>query len=220
MERLRNLRKQLNKLDLPIYIAGHITPDHDSIGSSLALGRLLEKTGHEVYVLLEDFDVDISLLHHNKHLITSDVKHDKFCFIALDLNDISRLGRFKKYFQSAEYTINIDHHQGNRTGANFVVSMSEGSSTSEIIYKLYKVYGNEYLDKDICEDLYTGLMTDTSGFARRLSNETLSIAQKLINMGVDYEKLIRGTFSHRTLYELQALAELVNEIHFDECLHY
>lgn len=220
MERLRNLRKQLNKIDMPIYIAGHVTPDHDSVGSCLALGRLLEKMGHTVYVLIEDFDLDITKLHHNHHLLAHDVGHDDYCFIALDLNETYRLGRFKKPYLNAKIKINIDHHQGNHTDADTVVSMPDRSSTSEIIYKLICVYGREYLDLDIAEDLYTGIMTDTSGFARRLSSETLSIAQRLINLGVDYETLIRGTFSHRTLYELKALGQLIEEIHFDECLHY
>jgi nanoRNase/pAp phosphatase (c-di-AMP/oligoRNAs hydrolase) len=173
-----------------------------------------------VYVLIEDFDLDITKLHHNHHLLAHDVGHDDYCFIALDLNETYRLGRFKKPYLNAQIKINIDHHQGNHTDADTVVSMPDRSSTSEIIYKLICVYGREYLDLDIAEDLYTGIMTDTSGFARRLSSETLSIAQRLINLGVDYETLIRGTFSHRTLYELKALGQLIEEIHFDECLHY
>ena len=193
---------------------------HDSIGSSLALGATLQKLGKEVYVLLEDYDLEISKVHHNTHLIRHDVAHDKICFIALDLNETYRLGRFKKFYENAEFKINIDHHQGNRTNADIVISMPEKSSTSEIVYNIICSYGREYLDLNIGEDLYTGIMTDTSGFARRLSPYTMSIAQRLINMGVDYDTLIRETFSHRTLYELEALAELVNQIEFDECLHY
>ena len=220
MENFKIFKKELNKIHLPIYICGHITPDHDSIGSSLSLGALLEKLGKEVYVLLEDNDMDITKVHHNLHLIAHDVAHNDYCFIALDLNESYRLGRYKKFYEKAEFKINIDHHQGNRTGADIILSMPQKSSTSEIVYNIICSYGREYLDLNICEDLYTGIMTDTSGFARRLSPSTLAIAQRLINKGVDYDYLIRETFSHRTLYELKALAELVNEIQFDECIHY
>jgi phosphoesterase RecJ-like protein len=176
--------------------------------------------GHTVYVLLDDKDKDIAKIHANQHLITNEVTDEKYVFVALDLNELYRLGRYKKYFEPAEFTINIDHHQGNKTNADIVISDPDKSSTSEIIYNIFCAFGREYLDIDICESLYAGIMTDTSGFARRLSSNTLSIAQKLINKGINYEKVIRSTFSHRTLYELKALGRLIEEIKFDECLHY
>lgn len=220
LEKVKKLKKKLKENPLPIYICGHVTPDHDSIGSCLSLGRMLEKLGHTVYVLLEEKDKDILKVHSNQHLISHEVVDDKYIFIALDLNESYRLGRYKKYFESADFTINIDHHQGNKTKADIVISQPEKSSTSEIVYKIISHFGRELFDTSICESLYTGIMTDTSGFVRRLSTETLSIAQKLINKGINYEYLIRETFSHRTLYELKALGRLIEEIKYDECLHY
>ena len=58
-------------------------------------------------------------------------------------------------------------------------------------------------------------MTDTGCFARRLSDNTLNIAQELINNGVDYERIIRETYSHRSLYELKALSSLVDSLQYD-----
>ena len=217
---LRNLKKKLKEINLPVYICGHINPDHDSIGSSLALARLLEKIGKTAKVLLPLNDRDILSVHNNHHLVVDEVIDDNFCFIALDMNESYRLGIFKKDFERAEYKINIDHHQGNKVDADIVVSEPDKSSTSEIIYNLFCVFGREYLDLNVCESLYTGIMTDTSGFARRISPNTMSIAQRLINKGINYERLIKGTFSHRTLYELKALGKLIDEIKFDECLHY
>lgn len=217
---IKQLKTKLKEIDLPFYLCGHVYPDHDSIGSCLSLARLLEKIGKEAHVLLSKKDYDVAEIHTNKHLVTSEVSHKKYCFVALDLNETYRLGEFEKYYNNAEFTINIDHHQGNKTGANFVIANPDLSSTCEIIYNIFCSFGREYLDLAICEDLYTGIMTDTSGFKRRLSPNTLSIAQRLINKGVNYEKFIRQTYSHRTLYELKALGKLIEEIHQDEYLHY
>ncbi len=217
----RELKKLIKSIDLPFYIAGHVNPDNDSICSCLAFARLVEKLGKTAYVLLEEKDRDILGIHkYCTSLVVSEVKDENYCFVALDLNETYRLGRFRKYFENAPKTINIDHHQGNKTNADLVIAESEKSSTCEILYNIFKSYGSMYLDADIAECLYTGIMTDTSCFSRRLSPNTLIIAQKLINYGVDYEKSIKSTFSHRTLYELKALAHLVDQIHYEEPLHY
>lgn len=219
MENLNELKKILDDLESPIYLAGHVTPDHDSIGSCLALGRLLQKLGKEVYVLLESFDKDISAIHGNKEMIVNDVTHEKFNFIAMDLNQTYRLARYEEYFDKANYTINIDHHQGNKTNADYVLSISNISSSCEIVYNIIKLYGEEFFEEEVCKSLYTGIMTDTSCFERRLSSNTLVIAQDLINRGVDYDSIIKKTFAHRTLYELKALGEIIDEIKF-EGFHY
>ena len=115
--------------------------------------------------------------------------------------------------------INIDHHQGNKTEANFVISEPDKSSTSEIVYHIISSFGAFYFDQEIAKCLYTGIMTDTNGFSRRLSNQTLSIAQKLINLGVDYEQIIRETHK-RTFYEMNALSTLIPQIQFNNSFHY
>lgn len=219
-KQFKQFKNLIKKVNTPIYLSGHVKPDHDSICSCLSLARLLEKLGKKPYVLLDENDMDILSIHENKHLVVNNVTHEDYCFIALDMNESYRLGKFKKFFESASTKINIDHHQGNRINADLIIADQDKSSTCEIIYNLFKSYGKIYLDQNIAECLYTGIMTDTSCFSRRLSNDTMRIAQKLINYGVDYERSIKATFSYRTLYELKALGVLIEEIKVDEGLHY
>ena len=205
----------LNLNSLPIYIGGHVKPDQDSVGSCLALANFLSKLGKEVYVLIEDFDKDILSWKGDYSKVVSEVKDEKFNFIALDLNEKKRLSRFVEYFDNAEYKINIDHHQDNKYEADYTLSIPGISSTCEIIYEIIVSHGKEFLDKDICDYLYAGMMNDTNCFTRRLSKKTMTIAQKLINFGADYTYIIKKTFSGRTMYQFKALAKLVNEIQFD-----
>ena len=93
----------LNLNSLPIYIAGHLKPDQDSVGSCLALANFLNKNGKNAYVLVEDFDKDILSWKGDYSRVVSDVKDEKFNFIALDLNEKKRLSRFVEYFDRAEY---------------------------------------------------------------------------------------------------------------------
>ena len=210
------LRKLLLNIDnrLPIYIAGHITPDQDSICSCLALAEFLNNNKKKPKVLIEDKDLDVISWHENTKFLTNEVKEKEYNFIALDMNEKKRLGVFEKYFDSANITFNIDHHENNKLEADYTLFNSNMSSTCEMIYNLIK-FDKKNFTKEICEYLYSGILNDTNCFSRRLTNKTLSIAQKLINFGIDYKNIINKTFAECSLYELKALAEIVNNLQFD-----
>lgn len=200
----------------PIYIAGHIKPDQDSVCSCLALARWLNDKGFNAKVLLKKGDEVVINWHNDDGLIAYEIVDEDYNFIALDLNEMKRLGDFYEGFKNAKYTINIDHHQGNLYETNETLSVSGISSTCEIIYEIIKPEKGKKLEKAICEELYSGMMNDTNCFSRRLSKNTLKIAQKLINQGIDYIDIIKKTFSNRTLYQFKALAKIVNEIKYDK----
>lgn len=206
----------LLNLNSPIYICGHIKPDQDSICSCLALANFLNYIGKESYVLLEEKDKDVLNWINNHSLIVSEIKEQKYNFIALDLNEKKRLGSFEKHFDNASYTINIDHHQDNKNEADFVYSLPGISSTCEIIYNILNNIDSKQLkNKEICEYLYSGILNDTNCFSRRLSKNTLRITQKLINSGINYQEIINKTLKEKSMYEFKALAKLVNEIKYD-----
>lgn len=205
--------------NLPIYIAGHLKPDQDSIGSSLALALWLNLNGKKANVLLKQGDESILDWYGGSELIVNNIKDDKYNFIALDVNEMKRLGVFYDDFLNANYTINIDHHQGNLYEAKETLSVPGISSTCEIIYEIIKPGKSEKLDLKICELLYAGMMNDTNCFSRRLSENTMKIAQKLINTKIDYSGIIKKTFSNRSLYQMKAFAKVVAELKYDK-FHY
>ena len=221
MDKFKRAKEVLLNLDknLPVYIAGHLKPDQDSVGSCLALANFLRLYNIKSYVLLEDFDKEILSWKGEVSFIKNEVSEKEYNFIALDLNEKKRLGRFESYFDNAKFKINIDHHQDNKYEADFTLSIPGTSSTCEIVYEIMKSEGKSVFFKEICDFLYAGMMNDTNCFSRRLSKKTMSIAQKLINYGADYSYIIKKTFSERSLYEFKALAKLVSEIKYDE-FHY
>ena len=203
----------------PVYLAGHLIPDQDSIGSCMALALFLKKLGKKAKVLLEKKDFDILDWYGDKSLLVSEIKEKDYILIALDVNEKKRLGNYENCFDCASMTINIDHHQNNKYESNFTLSIPGTSSTCEIVYEVIKKSGKDYITTEIATLLYAGIMTDTGCFTRRLSKKTMTIAQNLINLGIDYIRIIKKTYAERTMYELQALAKLVNDIRFDG-VHY
>lgn len=217
MKEYKKINKLLKSLSnsTPIYLAGHITPDQDSICSSIALAEYLTMLGKKAYVLLTDDDKDIIDWLDDDSLITDEVKSEKFVFISLDVNTKNRLGRYEKYFEKAELTINIDHHQNNKKQSNYVLSKPGISSTCEMIYNLITCNSEKYLTKKICRCLYAGILTDTNGFTRRISNKTFGIAQNLVNKEIDYVYITKKTLFETSIYEAKALAKAINNLLFD-----
>lgn len=221
MNKYKKIKTEILSLnELPIYIAGHIKPDQDSICSCLALAEWLSLNKKTAYVLVKSGDENLIDWFGGSNLIKNKIDDEKYNFIALDLNDMTRLGDFYEGFKSANYSINIDHHQGNDYQANLTISQPNMSSTCEIIYEIIKSEKIAQLKKSICELLYSGMMNDTNCFSRRLSKNTMKIAQNLINCGVDYARIIKQTYSSRTLYSFKALAKIVSEINVKDGIYY
>jgi len=221
MNKFSKMKMSLLSLgDLPIYIAGHVKPDQDSVCSCLALAEWLKLYGKKVFVLLNSNDKSIIDWQGDSEFLTSEIFHSDYNFVALDLNEMKRLGDYYDVFKNANHTINIDHHQGNLFEADETLSIPGISSTCEIIYEIIKPSKGDNLDKTICEQLYSGMMNDTNCFSRRLSKNTLKIAQKLINAGIDYVGIIQKTFAGRTLYQFKALAKVVDELKCEDGLYY
>ncbi len=217
--------KKINKLiktlssTTPIYLAGHITPDQDSVCSCIALAEYLNTIGKRAYVLLPTEDRDIIKWLDDYNFIVDKINEEKYVFISLDVSTKNRLGIYEKYFENAQLTINIDHHQNNKKQSNYILSKPGISSTCEMIYNLIVLNGEKYLTKKICRCLYAGILTDTNGFTRRISNKTFGIAQTLINNEIDYINITKKTLFETSIYEAKALAKAINELSFDGCYY-
>ncbi|MBQ8424747.1 MAG: DHH family phosphoesterase [Clostridia bacterium] len=215
----KNLNKKqiwnlIKNISEPVYIAGHLKPDQDSFCSSMALCLTLNKLGKNAKVLLKNSDLSEFLWVNQEimKLVIENIDENKYCFIALDLNEKKRLGDFEKYFDNAKMTFNIDHHQDNKYEANYTFSNSKTSSTCQMIFEMLEE--ESLFENDICEMIYAGMLNDTNCFSRRIDDKTLLVAQKLVNFGIDYSKIISETYKSRTMYEVKALSSAVNNIKY------
>ncbi len=203
----------------PIIIAGHENADLDSIGSSLALAFFLEKIGKKyINVLISEKDLYKISWFDNKKFINNNVKENSYVFIMVDLNRKSRLGEFERYFDNADLTINIDHHEKNMNESDYIIYDTEISSTCEMIFNLC-TYFEESIDYNIASLLYAGILTDTASFSIRMTPDTFIIASKLLSCGIDYEYITKKTYLERSKLELKALSEMINNLKFD-VFHY
>lgn len=194
-----------------IGISGHIKPDGDCIGATLALSLYLQKRlpDAEVTVFSEPLSPAFSCVPGIDTFCTSFDKPNQDVFIVVDTVE-NRIGSAQQYFKNAAKTINIDHHVSNESGCamvNYVVPTA--SSASELIYDLIE---ESYIDEQIAMAIYLGIAHDTGIFKySNTSPKTLRIVAKLIEYGFDFTELLDKTFYEKEYSQNLALGRILLE---------
>ncbi len=147
----------------------HPNPDPDSVGSTLALKRGLEKLGKEVTLIQGDSEIPKefkfpgveSIL--KKSIEEVDLKSFD-TFLILDSGSKEMISRRTEIeFPESLNTVVIDHHISNIKYAKGNWVDSTYSSTAEMVYDLLKELKVE-IDHDIALNIIMGIYTDTGGF--------------------------------------------------------
>lgn len=190
-----------------VVIAGHVKPDGDCVGSTLALYNYI-KNNHpdtEVCLYLEPIPNLFRFLARANEIVNDCTEEHVYdLFFALDCGDRGRLGEAIRYFDSAKHTACVDHHISNQSFADDNLIVPDASSTSELIYGLLD---EQKITKEIAECLYVGIIHDTGVFQYSCtSSKTMNIAGKLMDKGIDYPTIVDKTFFEKTFEQNQILA--------------
>lgn len=178
-----------------VYIACHIMPDGDAIGSLLALGLALQRLGKACTMACADpVPCKFGFLT-GAHDVVSRPPTVEQVIVTVDVSDIQRLGTL---YEEASFrsrpVINIDHHVTN-TRFGTVNLVQPLPSTAEIVHTLLR-HLRVQPDSDIAAALLTGLLTDTRCF--RTGNVTarqLRTAIALMDAGTSLTELTELLFN-------------------------
>ena len=152
-----------------ILISGHLSPDGDSLGSMIALARLLRAAGHEAYAT-----ADVNALGKPGFLegvgdlipVRKLRRQKRFdLFIAVDCSSFARMPPEVRPVAEKLPRICIDHHVTNDPGfAEVSIVDPTASAAGEIVWRFAK--WNEWpLDQAIAEALWVAIVTDSGRFA-------------------------------------------------------
>lgn len=196
-----------------IYIASHVQPDGDNIGSTLALGMAIKKLKGKVNILkVDDIPSDYHFLPNLDIIKEYDVDQDIDLFIALDSSDIDRLGLGEKFALKADKIINIDHHITNDNFGDINIVSASSGATGEIIYEFIKKMGVE-IDKDIATCLYTAISTDTGSFMySNTSYKTHLIVSNLLKLGIDNNYINVNLYQSRSMKRTKLFIDSLNRL--------
>lgn len=157
-------------------VVSHVNPDGDAIGSTCAVGAILQKL-NKSFVLVNEGPVPdkFHVIPMSKQIVnyTKDGLKEAFPnVIAVDAADRERMGEVMQAFPKEIKLLNIDHHPTNVGYGDYILIRNEAASTTEVLYELVQELGLEP-DQELATCLYAGLMTDTGGF--RYSNTTPAV---------------------------------------------
>ena len=201
-----------------IGIAGHVRPDGDCAGSTLAVYNYIKDNypDKDVRLYLEPIPNIFKFMKRADQIRSDYADDDVFdLFIALDCGDLGRLGNAAKYFENAKSTLCIDHHASNSSFADVNYIFPDASSTCELVFEMID---RTKLKKDIAECLYTGMVHDTGVFQYSCTSaKTMEIAGILMETGIDYPKIVDETFYTKTFGQNKILGQaLLNaELYLD-----
>lgn len=179
-------------------ISGHVRPDGDCVGSTMAVYNYIV-TYHpeiEVDIYLESIpDVFRFIKNTEKIQMTGEDKRYDL-FIVLDCGDKERLGSNVKYYEMASRTLCIDHHASNQAFAEENYIIPDASSTCELVFNMMD---EDKITKEIAECLYTGIVHDTGVFQYSCTSaQTMHVVGILMEKGINYPKIVDDTFYTKT----------------------
>lgn len=201
------LAEQLDKAG-SVAIAGHVKPDGDCVGSTLAVYNYIKTyySDIEVALYLEPIPNIFKFLKSSDEINSTYDKEQQYdLFIAMDCGDIGRLGQAEKYFTSAKKTFCIDHHISNESFADVNYIFPEASSTSELVYDLME---EDRITKEIAECIYVGIVHDTGVFQYSCtSSKTMNVAGHLMDKGIDFSRIVDETYFKKTYEQNRILGQ-------------
>ncbi len=170
-----------------IALATHVSPDGDTLGSTLGLAMYLKRQGKEVTVYCDDIltrnflwmpGIDMVIRPTEEHKLTVDL------LVVVDASSYDRIGKVPSVVTYGKL-LNIDHHISNDQFAEYLYLDAKSAAVGEIMVDLFTA--NDWLlTKDIATCFYTATATDSGWF--RFSNvtpKTLNNAAILVAAGVD-----------------------------------
>ena len=171
----------------------HVNPDADAIGSEIAFYLLLKEIGKEVYIVnhsqtpynLIFLDVDnvIQKYESTNHKILFD---NVDVLVAIDFNRSDRMVNIENDFLTSDrIKICIDHHENPEDVFDNKFVDIEYCATGHIIYQFIKETKIVKISKDIADNIYAAIMTDTGSFKfDKTTSEIHKIAADLLEKGV------------------------------------
>jgi phosphoesterase RecJ-like protein len=181
-----------------VVLSGHVQPDADALGSTLALAEGLRRCGARVVTTFpEPFVLPASLawLPGAAELVPpAQLPADVDVFVSLDAASTGRLGGLAALLDTAGRSVVVDHHASNPGFGQVRLVDPAAAATVVLVAALLDGLGVE-LDQRLATCLYAGLSADTGSF--RFGNTTPgthTLAARLLRTGIDHAAISRRLF--------------------------
>ena len=200
-----------------VALLAHVSPDGDTLGSTLALRLAFLALGKQADVICDgDMPDNLKYLPGSEAMLHPENVNgaDYDTAIAVDVSDRSLLGKSEAVFDAAGFRMVIDHHATNPAfgQANFI---RRGESACCLLaYEAILGLGVE-MTKDMGTCLLTGMSTDTGHFQYpATSPATLIAAGELLKLGVDISAMTRRLYRTQPMNRVKLTRIAYNKLRF------
>lgn len=199
-----------------VFIAAHIQPDGDCVGSQLALAHALRALDKKVSLALDDkIPENLNFLKGVKEIAPREpVNQDVFVYV--DGSDSKRYGKaLNREKSGVRPVILIDHHVTNEPFGDLNLVDTDAASTAEIVFEIIRGLDVPF-SQPIAQALLTGIVTDTMGFRTTATTaDTLAKATALVRSGASIPEIIDQVYNRRSYASLRVLGHAIETSHLD-----
>jgi phosphoesterase RecJ-like protein len=206
-----------------IAITGHVSPDGDALGSSLALAHAARAAGKEAVVSFgSPFAIAESLtfLDMDPVVPTDEFPEAPECMVVFDCGSADRLAELGSPASDAKTLIVVDHHVTNTGFGDIQIIDPKAAASAQLATLLLDELGWE-IDARVAQCLLTGLVTDTGRFQySATTGDVMRLAGRLIDAGAVPEVIGQQVYESVAFGYLSASAAVLSRAILDEELSF
>jgi phosphoesterase RecJ-like protein len=195
------------------FLAGHLNPDGDTIGSMLAIASVLKRMGKKVRLFSQDPIPENLRFLPQARSVRSRLPKGRFdAAILLECSVPSRGGALEPVLKRCGKVVNIDHHKTSELYGDINIVEPHSSSTAEIVYRLFHNMTVKVTRRE-ATCLYTGMVTDTGRFHfPATSPRTLEIASRLLETGFKFSRINDLLYATKATESLKILGRALESL--------
>ena len=195
-----------------VVLAGHVSPDGDTLGSALALHLALGAAGARTLPTIGEEPLELEpalvLLPGVEALVpVADLPpaSEVDLLVALDAASPARLGTVAGYLDAGVPTVVLDHHERSVPFGELSLVAPGAAATVQLVALLLDELDLP-LTRDVATCLYVGLVTDTGRFSYAATGpDAHLLGARLLAAGVDQATWSQRLFETRRLDDLTLL---------------
>ena len=200
----------LKKADA-LTIFAHVSPDGDTIGSSLALWHAL---GQQAQLVCEDpIPEKYAFLPGAQAFLSPDAAQPRAYALAVDAADAGRLGTARSLFEAAAHTAVIDHHGTNPGYAQICRIEPDLGATGTLVREILNE-GCWAASAEIALCLYVAISTDTGNFSFSSTRRRDMLAVADLVEKFDLAETTRRLFRMKRREHTLLLGEMLSGVRF------
>lgn len=212
------MRSRINDLineSKSVLLLTHVDPDGDAVGSVLAFYHYLISITKNVDMVILDIPKVFNFLPSIDRIVDTTNK-DYDLGIVLDCATRDRIGQNEEIFSRCKNTIVIDHHISNTNYGDLNYVKGDVSSCCQVVYYLFKEW-NISFNKEICESIITGVLTDTNGFSTNsIDADTFKLAGEIKDLGIDIYNIYNKVLCVKTMSQYNLMKIGMDRLEFLE----